>query len=301
MVFHVPVMLEKSIEMLNIKPDGIYVDATYGGGNHSAEILKKLNSKGKLIAIDQDEDAIKNANKNIDNLMLIHGNFKYLKNYLKYLKIEQVDGIFADLGLSWYHVDNSERGFSYRFDTKLDMRMNYYSDFTAEKLINEYSFEQLCYIFKYYGELPQYNKIAEAIINYRKKEPIKTTGQLSSIIVELFPKNLIYHNLSKVFQAIRIEVNHEIENLKSFLNQTIDILKPGGRLAILTYHSLEDRIVKNFMKTGKTENEIKLKIDKNVEKMIFKSITKKPITPSSSEIKKNRRCRSAKLRVVEKI
>lgn len=301
MIFHVPVMLEKSIEMLKIKPDGIYVDATYGGGSHSAEILKKLNKNGKLIAIDQDEDAIKNAKHDINNFMLIHGNFKYLKNYLKYLNISEVDGIFADLGLSWYHVDNSARGFSYRFDTKLDMRMNYYSDFTAEKLINEYSFEQLSYIFKHYGELTQYKKIAEIIINERKKAPIKTTGQLCSLVVGLFPKNLVYHNLSKLFQALRIEVNKEIECLKIFLKQTIDLLKPGGRLAILTYHSVEDKIVKNFMKTGKIEDEEEIIIDNKQEEEIFKIITKKPITPSNSEIRKNKRSRSAKLRVAEKI
>jgi 16S rRNA (cytosine1402-N4)-methyltransferase len=291
-------MLNECLEGLNIKPNGIYIDATFGGGGHSQAILNQLDS-GKLIAFDQDADAMENK-INDERFIFVHHNFKYLKNFLKYHGIEQVDGILADLGVSSHHFDEKERGFSYRFDSKLDMRMNTQSELSAIEVLNNYDLNELTRIFKEFGELSNAYKIAGLIVNYRKNNKITTTGQLFEAIKEITPANNEYKLYSKVFQAIRMEVNKELEVLQLFLNQAINALKIGGRLAVITFHSLEDRLVKNFFKTGNFSGEVEKDFYGNILSP-FKMITKKPLEASAQELKKNSRAASAKLRIVEKI
>lgn len=302
MDYHVPVLLDECIEGLNISPDGIYVDVTFGGGGHSKAILDKLTT-GKLIAFDQDLDAAENA-KNIspekkDNFIFVRHNFKYFKNFLRYHGINQVDGILADLGVSSHHFDDAKRGFSFRFEANLDMRMNQNSDFSAAELIKTYTKEQLVEIFKTYGELKNAYKLSDIIIKNREEKEITTVQDLVEIIRPIIPKKIEHKFLAKVFQALRIEVNKEMEVLEQFLLHTSDIIKPEGRLVVLTYHSLEDRLVKNFIKKGKFKGDIEKDFYGNVLTP-FDAVNRKIIIPDEEEIERNNRARSAKLRIAQR-
>jgi 16S rRNA (cytosine1402-N4)-methyltransferase len=295
--YHIPALLQESISGLDIKPNGDYVDVTYGGGGHSKEILKYL-KKGRLFSFDQDAEALKNEIDD-DRLTLIHSNFKYIKNFLKFYGAEQVDGILADLGISFYQVDELSRGFSFKSDAEIDMRMNKNSEFTAAHILNEYGAEKLSNIFKEYGELSNSWKIAQAIITARTSCKFEKIGQLVGIIQKFAPKKMENKFYAKVFQALRIEVNQEMEALKEFLLQTAQVLKKGGRLVVISYHSLEDRLVKNFIRSGNFEGTIDKDIYGNYE-VPFSIVNKKIIIPSDSEINLNPRSRSAKLRIAER-
>lgn len=298
-IYHIPALLQPTVNGLDINPQGIYVDATYGGGGHSAEILSRLTT-GHLYAFDQDIDALNRAVAD-PHLTLIHGNFRYLRNFLRFHGVDNdtVDGILADLGVSFHHFDEAERGFSFRYDGDLDMRMNRGGGRTAAQLISQSTEEQLADIFYLYGELKNSRKIAAAIVKRNTTEPIATVTQLLDTIKPFINPKQEKKELAQAFQALRIAVNDEMQALKALLEQSIEMLKPGGRLAIITYHSLEDRLVKNFMKTGnfegKTEKDF---FGKTLAPM--KLITSKPITPDEQEINLNPRSRSAKLRVAEK-
>jgi 16S rRNA (cytosine1402-N4)-methyltransferase len=296
-MYHQPVMLQECISGINIHSDGIYVDTTFGGGSHSREILKHLTT-GKLIAFDQDEDAA--ANKIDDpNFILIKQNFAFLKNFLKFYKINQVDGILADLGISSHQIDEGSRGFSFRFDAPLDMRMNQNSEKTAADIINKYSEEELADVFYKYGELRNSKIIAKKIISERNKNKIKTTFQLKNTVASLISLKNENKILAMIFQALRIEVNQELDALEKLLQQSLEVLNSGGRLVVMSYHSLEDRMVKNFMKSGNFEGEVKKDFFGNIETP-FSLITKKAVIASEDEIKQNNRARSAKLRIAEK-
>ena len=301
--YHIPVLLQVCVDSLQINPNGIYVDLTFGGGGHSKEILKHLsnsaNGGGKLISFDQDEDAAKNVPDD-KRLIFVQQNFRHLKNYLRLNGIAEVDGILGDLGVSSHQFDVAERGFSIRLDAELDMRMNQSSDLSAYNVINEYDEKQLTFIFKTYGELDNAYKLAKLICEARGTEPIKTIDEFKKAISSCTPKFETNRYLAKVFQAIRMEVNQELEALKEFLLQSAEVLKQGGRLVVISYHSLEDRLVKDFTKTGNFEGQDEKDFFGN-KKNIFKTITKKPVTPSGEEIEKNPRARSAKMRVAEKI
>lgn len=295
--YHVPVLLNECISGLNVRPKGTYVDATYGGGGYSDVILKKLDG-GKLFAIDLDEAASVNLPKS-KKLIFIHGNFRYIKNYLKYYGIEEVDGIVADLGVSSLHFDDAERGFTYRTLAPLDMRMNNKSNITAEKVINEYEKNRLSTIFKKYGEITQADRLADLIVSKRENQKIITNIQLIGCIKTMIPKKAENQFLSKIFQALRIEVNQELENLKVFLQSAGELLKSGGRLVVVSYHSLEDRIVKNFMKWGNVSGPPQKDVyGKWTERFI--PVTRKPVMPEKEEIIKNPRSRSARLRIAIK-
>ncbi len=296
---HTPVLLKEAVDGLNIKSDGIYIDATFGQGGHSREILNRLKNKGRLIAFDQDKYA-QNFAIDAKNFLLIHSNFVYIPNFLRLLNIEKVDGILADLGISSAHLDMPERGFSYRFDAPLDMRMNQEQQLTAQQVINEYSLDELTEIIKNYGELRNARQIAQAIVERRKNSKIKTTFDLVETVRHLFPQRFLNKNLSKLFQAIRIEVNSELENLKKLLLIGKEHIKPGGRFVIISFHSLEDRLVKNFFKTGSFDGIIEKDIYGNFQTP-FKLVNKKVITPDWQEQQKNPRARSAKLRIAEKL
>ena len=298
MMYHSPVLLDDSVKGLNIIPNGTYVDATYGGGGHSRVILKKLGPKGRLIAFDQDCDAHKN--KIIDSrLKLIESNFKFLNNHLNYLQISQIDGLLADFGISSYQIDTKTRGFSIRFDYKLDMRMDQSQDMDAQFIINKYDREKLENIFHNYGELRNYRRIVDTILSERKNNEIKTSGDLKRILEPLSSKSEKNKFLAKVFQAIRIEVNDEINIIKSLLIQSSKILKKGGRLVCISYHSLEDRLVKRFIQNGTFESDAISDIYGNKE-LKFKKVGNL-ISPDEKEVRLNNRSRSAKLRVAEKI
>jgi len=297
-MYHNPVLLNESVKGLKIIPDGTYVDVTYGGGGHSKVILKKLGPKGRLIAFDQDRDAHKN--KIDDNrLKLIESNFKYLNNHLNYLQISQVDGLLADFGISSYQIDTKTRGFSIRFDSKLDMRMDQSQKMDAQFIINKYDREKLENIFQNYGELRNYRRIVDLIVSERKNNKINTSGDLKRILEPLSISSEKNKFLAKVFQAIRIEVNDEINIIKSLLVQSSRILKKGGRLVCISYHSLEDRLVKRFIQNGTFESDAISDIYGNKD-LIFKKIGKL-ISPDKEEVESNNRSRSAKLRVAEKI
>jgi 16S rRNA (cytosine1402-N4)-methyltransferase len=297
-MYHLPVLLQQCIEGLAIKPDGIYVDVTFGGGGHSKEILKHLGEKGKLFAFDQDADAAANVPSD-KRLTFIPQNFMYMRNFLKMHGVTQVDGILADLGVSSHQFDVAERGFSIRFDASLDMRMNQSSDLTAEKVVNEYDEKQLISIFRNYGEVENAGRLVRTIVEQRSLNKIETISQFKTAIASCIPKHAESKYLAKVFQALRIEVNNEEGVLRDFLNQSIEILKPGGRLVVMSYHSLEDRLVKNFIKTGNMEGDVKKDFFGNIHRP-FDLITRKPIVPDEKEIKENSRARSAKLRIAEK-
>ncbi len=296
--YHSPVLLKQSVDGLNISPNGVYVDVTFGGGGHSKEILSRLGENGKLIAFDQDEDALANA---IDDprFLLINENFRYIKRFLRFHGIRQVDGILADLGVSSHQFDVAERGFSTRFEADLDMRMNQKNSLSAYEVINEYEEKHLKQIFLEYGELKTAAGIAYAIVNNRKAEPIKNSEKLKEVLAKFLPAHKSNKILAQIYQAIRIEVNQEIEVLKEFLEQTTEILKPNGRLSVISYHSLEDRLVKRFMRNGMFEGEPERDMFGNFE-VPFKIIDKL-IVPTEEEIAQNNRARSAKLRVAEKI
>ena len=295
--YHVPVLLEESIEGLNIQPGGIYVDVTYGGGGHSARILEKLKG-GKLIAFDQDIDATDNLIKD-ERLIFVRHNFKYLRHFLKYYQIDEVDGILADLGVSSHDFDVPARGFSFRFEGNLDMRMNQSSALDASKVINEYTEEQLWTIFQDYGEIKNWRHLVSLITGARSKEPIRSTGQFLKVIGPCIPAKIEKKYLAMVFQALRIEVNNEIGVLSDFLESTTNLLKPGGRLVVLSYHSLEDRLVKNFMRSGRIDGVQENDFFGN-RTSPFELVNRKIILPGEAEIAKNPRARSAKLRIAEK-
>ena len=296
--YHNPVLLAESVDGLDIIKDGIYVDATYGGGGHSKEILSRLGNKGKLIVFDQDFDSKANL---IDDkrLLFINENFMYLKKFLKLNNISKIDGILADFGISSHQVNKPNRGFSYRFEADLDMRMDNNNSLTAQEIINKYSSEDLTKIFKNYGELNNASKITREIISNREKNEIKTTTQLNEIIKPLIPNRIVNKILSRVYQSIRIEVNNELEAIRLLLKQSVELLKTGGRISLISYHSLEDRIVKRFLKTGKFQGEIEKDIYGNYS-LPYKSIGKL-IVPNQIEIKRNVRARSAKLRIAERV
>ena len=298
MMYHNPVLLNESISGLNINPSGIYVDVTYGGGGHSQEILKNLNSSGKLIAFDQDQDAIENKS-NDTRLNLVKSNFKYLNNFLNYFKIKEIDGLLADFGISSHQIDNKNRGFSTRFNSELDMRMNSTQKVDAKIIINDYDKDQLEYIFKNFGELRNYKKVTEKIISERVKKSIETTGDLKKILAPLVKVKDENKFLAQVFQSIRIEVNDELEVIRTLLSDSSKYIKKGGRLVCISYHSLEDRIVKKFIQNGGFNDEVTTDLYGN-KNIIFKKVGKM-ITPSNQEIKINNRSRSAKLRIAEKI
>jgi len=296
--YHNPVMLQECIEGLNIKPDGTYVDVTFGGGGHSREILKYLGPKGRLIAFDQDADAQKNIPADA-RLTFIDQNFRYLKNNCRLQGATQVDGILADLGVSSHQFDQAERGFSIRFDAELDMRMDQAGLLTAKQVVNTYSEEQLHRIFGIYGEIKNAKTLANTLVTQRLNKPINTVEDLKTVIAKLIPKGKENKYLAQVFQALRIEVNQELEALKEFLEQTVDVLKPDGRLVVMSYHSLEDRLVKNFIAKGKFHGEVEVDFFGNQIKPL-ESLTRKAISASEEEIEQNNRARSAKLRIAVK-
>ena len=297
-MYHNPVLLKESISGLNINPSGIYVDVTYGGGGHSQEILKNLNSNGKLIAFDQDKDAIENKS-NDSRLNLVKSNFKYLNNFLNYFKIDEIDGLLADFGISSHQINNKNRGFSTRFNSELDMRMNSTQKINAKAIVNDYDKDQLEYIFKNFGELRNYKKVTEKIISERAKKSIDTTGDLKKILAPLVNVKDENKFLAQVFQSIRIEVNDELEVIRTLLSESSKYIKKGGRLVCISYHSLEDRIVKKFIQNGGFNDEVTADLYGN-KNTVFKKVGKM-ITPSNQEIKINNRSRSAKLRIAEKI
>jgi 16S rRNA (cytosine1402-N4)-methyltransferase len=297
-VYHVPVLLKECLSGMNIKPDGDYVDATFGGGGHSREILNQLKN-GRLFSFDQDNDVSGNVINDKRFFFIMH-NFRFLKNFLTYYKVDKVDGILADLGVSSHDFDIAERGFSFRFDSNLDMRMNRQTEKDAGFILNNYSEEKLGKIFREYGEISNSQKLSSAIIASRAKNQIKTTSQLLEIIKPCIPKKIENKYLAKLYMSLRIEVNNEIEVLKEFLSASLDVLKSGARLVVVTYHSLEDRLVKNFMRSGNFEGVIEKDFYGNILTP-FRLINSKVIVPGDEELQLNPRSRSAKLRIAEKI
>lgn len=298
-VYHVPVLLSESVDGLNIQPNGIYVDVTFGGGGHSREILNRLKG-GKLIVFDQDEDAYANR-PNDERLIFVRHNFRYLKNFLTYLGIDKVDGVLGDLGVSSHHFDTAERGFSFRFEGKLDMRMNYSAGITAADVLNTYNDIDLMRIFRLYGEVDSPGKMVREIVTVRETKPFETIEDLKAAAVKFVPSRDQTKQLAKVFQALRIEVNHEMAALTDMLHQCSDVVKEGGRISIISYHSLEDRLVKNFIKTGNCEE---VEVEKDFYGNIlapFKAVNRKLIIPTDAEIEINSRARSAKLRIAERV
>lgn len=298
LIYHVPVLLNESIDGMNIQPGGTYVDVTFGGGGHSKEILGRLDDTAHLYSFDQDEDAEKNV-VNDNRFTFVRSNFRYLYNFLRYYDVEGVDAILADLGVSSHHFDDSERGFSFRFEGKLDMRMNKRAGMTAADIVNTYSEERLADIFYLYGELKNSRKLASVIVKARAVKLFVTIGDFLETIKPLFGREREKKELAKVFQALRIEVNQEMEALKEMLYAATEALKPGGRLVVITYHSLEDRMVKNIMKTGNVEGKTEQDFFGNVQTP-FKLINNKVIVASEEEVVRNPRSRSAKLRIAEK-
>ena len=315
--YHVPVLLKESVNGLHIKPNGIYVDVTFGGGGHSREILSRLGADGHLFSFDQDADAENNifedsgdakdcsneqkGKRFVDDsrFTFIRSNFKFLKNWMQYYGIEQIDGLLGDLGVSSHHFDDESRGFSFRFDAPLDMRMNKRAGKTAADIVNEYDEEQLANLFYIYGELKNSRRIASTLTNARRQKPIATTSDFISAVEPLFKREREKKDMAKLFQALRIEVNHEITALKEMLMAATDVMKPGGRLSIITYHSLEDRIVKNIMKTGNIEGKVEQDFFGHIDSP-YKLINNKVIVPSEEEQSQNPRSRSDKLRIAER-
>lgn len=296
--YHIPVLLKESVDGMHIRPGGTYVDVTFGGGGHSKEILSRLGKDGKLLGFDQDEDAERNIVPD-ERFIFVRSNFRYLRNFLRYHEIESVDAILADLGVSSHHFDDSERGFSFRFDGKLDMRMNKRAGITAADIINSYDEERLADIFYLYGELRNSRKLASVLVKSRSSKPVETIGEFLEIIKPLFGREREKKELAKVFQALRIEVNQEMEALKEMLQAATEALCPGGRLVVITYHSLEDRMVKNLMKTGNIEGKQEEDFFGNVQTP-FRIINNKVILAGEEELVRNPRARSAKLRIAEK-
>ena len=315
--YHVPVLLKESVNGLHIKPNGIYVDVTFGGGGHSREILSRLGADGHLFSFDQDADAENNifedsgdakdcsneqkGKRFVDDsrFTFVRSNFRFLKNWMQYYGIEQINGLLGDLGVSSHHFDDESRGFSFRFDAPLDMRMNKRAGKTAADIVNEYDEEQLANLFYIYGELKNSRRIASTLTNARRQKPIATTSDFISAVEPLFKREREKKDMAKLFQALRIEVNHEMTALKEMLMAATDVMKPGGRLSIITYHSLEDRIVKNIMKTGNIEGKIEQDFFGHIDSP-YKLINNKVIVPSEEEQSQNPRSRSAKLRIAER-
>lgn len=299
-MYHVPVLLTETVDGLNIQPGGIYVDVTFGGGGHSREILRRLDETAHLYSFDQDADAEQNVPKGDGRFTFVRSNFRYLKNWMRYYGIAQVDGILADLGVSSHHFDAEERGFSFRFDAPLDMRMNERAGTTAADIVNKYDEEQLANVFYLYGEMKNSRRIASALVKARNQSAINTIDDLLQVVKPLMPREREKKDLARVFQALRIEVNHEMDALQEMLEAALQVLRPGGRLSVLTYHSLEDRMVKNFIRAGR--------IDGKVEQDFYgrrltpwHAINNKVILPSAQEQEENPRSRSAKLRIAEKL
>jgi len=294
-------MLMPSVDGLNINESGVYVDVTLGGGGHSREILRRLGPNGHLYSFDQDAEAISFSlqNSSSEQWTLVRSNFRYLKNWMRYYGVEQVDGVLADLGVSSHHFDEAERGFSFRTDSPLDMRMNQQADQTAADVVNNYSTEQLTSLFRIYGELRQAPRLAAAIVKARQRQEIRTTGQLAELMIPLMSPAAQKKDLAKAFQALRMEVNHEMDALREMLRAATDLLKPGGRLVVMSYHSLEDRIVKNLMRAGNIEGEVQQDVFGRIEALLHP--IGKPLVPSEEELAQNPRSRSAKLRIAEKV
>ncbi|NLX80940.1 MAG: 16S rRNA (cytosine(1402)-N(4))-methyltransferase RsmH [Proteiniphilum sp.] len=297
--YHIPALLNESVDGLNIHPDGVYVDVTFGGGGHSREILKRLSPNGRLISFDQDIDACQNIIDD-ERFLFVRSNFRYLKNFLRYYQISQIDGIIADLGVSFHHFDDVERGFSFRAEADLDMRMNVRATKTASTILNEYSEDRLADLFYLYGELKNSRRISAAVVSARKSGEINTTTDFSNILKPFAPREKENKIMAQAFQALRIEVNDELKALEEMLMQGCSLLKPNGRFSVISYHSLEDRMVKNFFRTGNFEGNMEKDFFGNV-KTPFEIINRKVIVPSDEEQINNPRSRSAKLRVVEKI
>ncbi|MEL4456050.1 16S rRNA (cytosine(1402)-N(4))-methyltransferase RsmH [Lutimonas vermicola] len=297
MSYHDPVLLFESVDGLNIKPDGIYVDVTFGGGGHSTEILKRLDANGRLFAFDQDADALNNEIQD-ERFVLINENFRFISRFLRFHGVKKVDGILADLGVSSHQFDSADRGFSTRFDAELDMRMNANDTLSAFEVVNKYTEEELSQVLYQYGELRNSRAIAKEIVQVRNQDPIRTSFQLKEVLKRFLPKSKEHKILAQIFQAIRIEVNQEMQVLKEFLLQTEDLLNVGGRLSVISYHSLEDRLVKRYMQFGLFKGEPEKDFYGNVS-VPFKKVGKL-ILPSADEIKRNNRSRSAKLRIAEK-
>ena len=294
-VYHVPALLIETIDGLNIKPDGVYVDCTFGGGGHAREILKRLGKSGKLIGFDQDEDAFGNIPQD-ERFVFVHSNFKYLKNFLQFHQIEKVDGILADLGVSFHHFDEAERGFSFRYDGELDMRMNKKSGLTAAKVLNTYSEEQLADVFYLYGELHNARKIARTIVNFRESCKFERIFPFIEVLKPFFGREKEKKDMARVFQALRIEVNREMEVLMSLLRQCVEVLDEDGRLVVLTYHSLEDRLVKNFIRSGNFDGKLEKDFFGNVLAPL-KAVNNKVIIAGDEEVAANPSARTAKLRI----
>ena len=299
-VYHVPVLLKETVDGLNIQPGGTYVDVTFGGGGHSREILSRLSGSGHLFSFDQDADAEKNVPEGQENFTFVRSNFRYLTNWMRYYDVEHVDGILADLGVSSHHFDDEERGFSFRFEAPLDMRMNERGGMTAADVVNRYDEEALARLFYLYGEMKNSRSLASAIVKKRQTETINTVEQLINVVKPLMGRERVKKDMAKVFQALRIEVNHEMDALQEMLEAALRVLRPGGRLTVLTYHSLEDRMVKNFMRAGNIEG--------TVEQDFFgyrlspmRPVNNKVIVPTAEEQERNPRSRSAKLRIAEKV
>ena len=299
-MYHIPVLLHETVDGLNIQPGGIYVDVTFGGGGHSREILRRLDDTAHLYSFDQDADAEQNVPQGDQRFTFVRSNFRYLKNWMRYYGVDHIDGLLADLGVSSHHFDDEERGFSFRFDAPLDMRMNERAGATAADIVNRYTEEQLADVFYLYGEMKNSRRLAAAIAKARAKESILTIDDLLRVVKPLMPREREKKDLARVFQALRIEVNQEMDALREMLEAALDVLRPGGRLSVLTYHSLEDRMVKNFIRAGR--------IDGKVEQDFYgrrltpwRAINNKVILPSAQEQEENPRSRSAKLRIAEKL
>lgn len=299
-MYHIPVLLHETVDGLNIQPGGIYVDVTFGGGGHSREILRRLDTKAHLYSFDQDADAEQNIPQGDERFTFVRSNFRYLKNWMRYYGVEHIDGLLADLGVSSHHFDDEERGFSFRFDAPLDMRMNERAGTTAADIVNRYSEEQLADVFYLYGEMKNSRRLASAIVKARAAHALQTIDDLLQVVKPLMPREREKKDLARVFQALRIEVNHEMDALREMLEAALSMLRPGGRLSVLTYHSLEDRMVKNFIRAGRIDG--KVQQDFYGRRLTpWRAINSKVILPSQQEQEENPRSRSAKLRIAEKL
>lgn len=299
-MYHIPVLLHETVDGLNIQPGGIYVDVTFGGGGHSREILRRLDTKAHLYSFDQDADAEQNIPQGDERFTFVRSNFRYLKNWMRYYGVEHIDGLLADLGVSSHHFDDEERGFSFRFDAPLDMRMNERAGTTAADIVNRYSEEQLADVFYLYGEMKNSRRLASAIVKARAAHALQTIDDLLQVVKPLMPREREKKDLARVFQALRIEVNHEMDALRKMLEAALSMLRPGGRLSVLTYHSLEDRMVKNFIRAGRIDG--KVQQDFYGRRLTpWRAINNKVILPSQQEQEENPRSRSAKLRIAEKL
>ncbi len=296
--YHVSVLLKESVDGLDIQPGGVYVDVTFGGGGHSREILRRLGPEGRLFGFDQDADAERNIVSD-GRFTFVRSNFRYLKQWMRYYGVDQIDGLLADLGVSSHHFDDATRGFSFRFDSPLDMRMNKRAQLTAADVVNNYSEEQLADLLYLYGELKQSRRIAATLVKAREQQPLLTTGQLLQATEHLFMREREKKEVTKLFQALRIEVNREMEALRDMLTGACQLLRPGGRLSVITYHSLEDRIVKNMMRAGKVDGHVEQDFYGRVQSPL-RLLSNKVITPGAAEVEANPRSRSAKLRIAEK-